>query len=155
MARDERMAAYLLKVQQTMTNFQTIRVEQIGRNLNSHANALATLASVLNADFKRFIPIETLVAPSIAMSACHINTITVGPSWMDPYEGILPQQKKEAEIIRRKAMRFWLSKDSKLYKRSFSRPYLLCVHPDIVEDLLYEIHEGICGSHIGGRSLAH
>jgi hypothetical protein len=107
MARDERMAAYLLKVQQTMTNFQTIRVEQIGRNLNSHANALATLASVLNADFKRFIPIETLVAPSIAMSACHINTITVGPCWMDPYvlylkEGILPQQKKEAEIIRRK-----------------------------------------------------
>ena len=101
MARDERMAAYLLKVQQTMTNFQTIRVEQIGRNLNSHANALATLASVLNADFKRFIPIETLVAPSIAMSACHINTITVGPSWMDPYvlylkEGILPQQKERS-----------------------------------------------------------
>ncbi len=30
MARDERMAAYLLKVHQTMTNFQTVRVEQIG-----------------------------------------------------------------------------------------------------------------------------
>ena len=154
------MAAYLLKVQKTMSDFETVRVEQIGRNLNSHANALATLASVLNADFKRFIPIETLVAPSIAMSACHINTITVGPCWMDPYvlylkEGILPQQKKEAEIIRRKAMRFWLSKDSKLYKRSFSGLYLLCVHLDIVEDLLYEIHEGICGSHTGGRSLAH
>ena len=52
-------------------------------------------------------------------------------------------------------MRFWLSKDSKLYKRSFSGPYLLCVHPEIVEDLLYEIHEGICESHTGGRSLAH
>uniref|UniRef100_A0A2N9GLC3 Integrase catalytic domain-containing protein n=1 Tax=Fagus sylvatica TaxID=28930 RepID=A0A2N9GLC3_FAGSY len=132
----------------------------LSRFISSHANALATLASVLNANFKRFIPIETLVAPSIAMSACRINTITIGPCWMDPYvlylkEGILPQQKKEAEIIRRKAMRFWLSKDSKLYKRSFSGPYLLCVHPDIVEDLLYEIHEGICGSHTGGRSLAH
>ena len=52
-------------------------------------------------------------------------------------------------------MRFWLSKDSKLYKWSFSGPYLLCVHLDIVEDLLYEIHEGICGSHTGGRSLVH
>ena len=77
-----------------------------------------------------------------------------GQSWMDPYvlylkEGILPEQKKEAEIIRRKAMRFWLSKDSKLYKRSFSGPYLLCVHPNIVEDLLYEIHKGIYGSHPG------
>uniref|UniRef100_A0A2N9GEY5 RNase H type-1 domain-containing protein n=1 Tax=Fagus sylvatica TaxID=28930 RepID=A0A2N9GEY5_FAGSY len=35
------------------------------------------------------------------------------------------------------------------------RPYLLCVHPNLVDDLLFEIHEGICGSHTGGRSLAH
>jgi hypothetical protein len=79
---------------------------------------------------------------------------------MDPYvhylrEGILPEQRKEAKIIRRKAVRFWLSKDSKLFKRSFSGPYLLCVHPEITEDLLFEIHEGICGSHTMGRSLAH
>ena len=79
MARDERMVAYLLKVQQTMTNFQMVRVKQIGRNLNSHADALATLASILSADFKRFISIETLATPSIAMPACHIHTITIGP----------------------------------------------------------------------------
>ena len=160
MARDERMAAYLLKLQQTMTNFQTVRIEQIGRNLNSHADALATLASVLSTDFKRYLPIETLAIPNITMPSCHIHTIMVSPCWMDPYvlylkEGILPEQKKEAEIIRKKAVRFWLSKDSKLYKRSFSGPYLLCVHPEIVEDLLYEIHEGICGSHTRRRSLAH
>uniref|UniRef100_A0A2N9I0I0 Uncharacterized protein n=1 Tax=Fagus sylvatica TaxID=28930 RepID=A0A2N9I0I0_FAGSY len=160
MARDERMSAYLLKVQTAMTDFETVRVEQIGRNLNNHADALAKLASVLSADFKRFIPIETLTTPNIDQPANYINTITVGPCWMDPYvtylkEGVLPEQKKEAEIIRRKAARFWLSKDLKLYRRSFSGPYLLCVHPDIIEDLLYEIHEGICGSHTGGRSLAH
>ena len=63
----------------------------------------------------------------------------------------MPERRKEAETIKRKAMRFWLSKDSKLYRQS----YLLCVHPEIIEDLLYEIYEGICGSHIGGRSLAH
>ena len=111
MARDKHMAAYLLKVQQTMTGFQTVRVEQIGRNLNSHADALATLASVLSADCKRFIPIETLATPSIAVPACHIHTITVGPCWMDPFvhylkEGVLPEQKKEAEIVKRKAVRF-------------------------------------------------
>ena len=160
MARDERMAAYLLKVQQTITHFNMVRVEQIGRNLNSHADALATLASVLNTDFKRFIPIETLATPSIALPACHVHTITIGPCWMDPYvlylkKGILLEQRKEAEVIRRKAARFWLSKDLKLYKRSFSGPYLLCVHPGVVEDILYEIHESICGSHTGGRSLAH
>ena len=160
MAQDECMAAYLLKVQQTITNFNTVRVEQISRNLNSHADALATLASVLSADSRRFIPIETLAAPSIALPTFHIHTITVSPCWMDPYilylkKGILPEQRKEAETIRRKAVRFWLSKDSKLYRRSFSGPYLLCIHPEITKDLLYEIHEGIYGSHTGGRSLAH
>jgi ribonuclease HI len=79
MARDERMATYLLKVQQTITNFNTVRVEQIGRNLNSHADALATLASVLNVDSKRFIPIETLATPSIALPTYYIHIITVDP----------------------------------------------------------------------------
>ena len=96
MARDERMAAYLLKVQQTMTNFQAVRVEQISQSMNSHVDVLATLASVLNADFKRFIPIETLATPSITVPTCHVHTITVGPCWMDPYvhylkEGVLPE----------------------------------------------------------------
>jgi len=49
----------------------------------------------------------------------------------------------------------WLSEEHKLYKRSYSRPYLLCVHPEVVEPLLEELHDGICGSHIVGRSLAH
>ena len=68
---------------------------------------------------------------------------------------ILPEEKLEAEKIQRKAPRFWLSEDKKLYKRSFSRPCLLCVHPEISESLLEELHEGICGSHTGGRSLSH
>ena len=42
-----------------------------------------------------------------------------------------------------------------MYKRSHSGPYLLCVHLEAVEPLLEELHEGICKSHTGGRSLAH
>ena len=33
--------------------------------------------------------------------------------------------------------------------------YLLCVHPEVVELILEELHEGICGSHTGGKSLSH
>ena len=68
---------------------------------------------------------------------------------------VLPEEKSEVDKIRRKAPRFWLSEDKKLYKRSFSRPYLLCVHPKASETLLEEFHEGVCGSHTGGRSLSH
>ena len=57
----------------------------------------------------------------------------------------LLEEKIEAEKIRRK----------KLYKRSFSGLYLLCIHPEMSELLLEELHEGICGSHTGGRSLSN
>jgi len=70
-------------------------------------------------------------------------------------EDIFPEDKSEAEKIRRKAPRFWLSKDQKLYKHSFSGPYLLCVHPETTELLLKELHKRICGSHTRGRSLSH
>ena len=68
---------------------------------------------------------------------------------------ILPEEKIEADRILRKATSYWLSEDHKLYKRSFLGPYLLCIYPEQIELLLEEMHEGICGSHIGGRSLAH
>ena len=79
---------------------------------------------------------------------------------MDPIiqflnKDVLPEDKSDVEKIRRKAPQFWLSEDQKLYKQSFSGPYLLCIHPKASELILEELHEGICGSHTGGRSLAH
>ena len=79
---------------------------------------------------------------------------------MDPIvlflkDDILPKEKGKTDKVRRKAPRFWLFGDQKLYKRSFSGPYLLCIHPKAVEPLLEELHKGIRGSHIGGKSLSH
>ena len=70
-------------------------------------------------------------------------------------ENILPEGKDEANKVRRKAPRFWLSEDQKLYKRSFSGPYLLCIYPEAVKLLLEELHKEICGSHTRGKSLSH
>ena len=84
----------------------------------------------------------------------------MGSSWMDPIvsflkDDTLPEEKSEAEKIRRKAHRFWLFEDHKLYKSSYSGPYLLYVHPKATNLLLKELHEGIYESHIRGRSLSH
>ena len=66
-----------------------------------------------------------------------IHQLKVGPSWMDPIvlflkDDILPEKKGEADKMRKK-----------LYKRSFSGLYLLCIHPKAVEPLLEELHKGI------------
>ena len=91
----------------------------------------------------------------------HVLQVRVRPSWMDPIvlflrEDILPEDKSEADKIRKKTTpRFWLSDDQKLYKFSFSGLYLFCIHPEALELLLEELQEGICGSHIGGKSLSY
>ena len=40
-------------------------------------------------------------------------------------------------------------------RRSFEGPYLSCLHPEKVSELLAELHVGVCGNHVKGRSLAH
>ena len=42
-----------------------------------------------------------------------------------------------------------------LYKRGFSRPYLICLVPEEVEYVIREVHEGIYGNDSGARSLVH
>ena len=109
----------------------------------------------------RVILVEDLHKPLVMKTRMiHVHNIKVGPSWMGPLvlflkEDTLPKEKSEADKIRRKASRFWLSEDLKRYKHSFSRPYLLCVHPEATELILEELHKGICESHTGGRSLSH
>ena len=49
-------------------------------------------------------------------------------------------------------VRFMILNDV-LYKRGFSMSYLKCVEEDEAKYILEEVHEGICGDHIGSRSL--
>ena len=56
---------------------------------------------------------------------------------------ILPEEKLEVEKVRRKTLRFWMSDDKRLYKRFFPGLYLLCVHLDVLESFLEELHEGV------------
>uniref|UniRef100_A0A2N9G7V6 Uncharacterized protein n=1 Tax=Fagus sylvatica TaxID=28930 RepID=A0A2N9G7V6_FAGSY len=160
-ARDERMMTYLSITKSLLSKFDSVQVEQVRREYNSHADILAKLATALESDLHRTVTVEVLNAPSTLIDTVdRVCGTNMEPSWMDPLiaylrDNCLPQDPKAANVIKRKASRYWLSKEGNLYKRSFSGPYLLCVHPNLVDDLLFEIHEGICGSHTGGRSLAH
>ena len=133
----------------------------VSRSGNTYADSLAILATSSEQGLPRIILVKDLYkADVIKKDMARIHQVRVSPSWMDPIvsflkDDVLPEEKSEAEKIRRKAPRFWLSEDHKLYKRSYSGPYLLCVHPEASKLLLKELHEGICKSHTGGRSLAH
>ena len=160
-ARDERMQGYLDQIKLLQSRFDSFSLLHIPRSGNTHADSLAMIATFSAQSLLRFILVEDLYKLLVMKrEVIHIHQVRVGPSWMDPLvlflkEEILPEEKTEADKIRRKASQFWLSKDQKLYKRSFSGPYLLCVHPEASELILEKLHEGICGSHTGDRSLSH
>ena len=138
----------------------------MARAQNRHADSLATLASPIAKDIPRLIRVELVPEPNIKVAgnegAVRVEVTivaTFGPSWMDPIIDFLaddriPDDEKEANKVRRVAARYWLFGDRKLYRRSFGGPYLSCLHPEKVGQLLAELHEGVCGSHVGGRSLA-
>lgn len=66
-------------------------------------------------------------------------------------DGAFLDEQNDAENIKRKSAKFWLSAE-KLYRRLFGKPYLSCVHLEAVKRLLTEVHEGVCRNHTGGRS---
>ena len=86
-------------------------------------------------------------------------SIELEPSWMDSIlnyltTGALPEGKSAIRKVTHQAPHYILY-DRKLYKRSFTLPLLKCLPPFEADYALREVHEGICGNHLGGQALAY
>ena len=132
----------------------------MARGQNRHAKSLATLVSSMTDDVPRIIKVELITQPSIDVAIDVTMVSMPGPCWMDPIINFLakdqvPDDEKEANRIRQVALWYWLLTNRKLYQRSFKGPYLLCLRLEKVNELLAELHEGVCSSHVGGCLLAH
>ena len=68
--------------------------------------------------------------------------------------GQLPVDETKAKVIKRIAPKFCMIKHE-LFRKSYTGPILRCVGPGDAAYILKEIHEGICGHHIGGRTLSN
>ena len=77
--------------------------------------------------------------------------------WTNPIlsflqDGRLPQNPEEARKIQKCAARFTVLNDE-LYKRGYSQPYLRCMEGEEAKHVLEEVHGGVCGDHMGAKSL--
>jgi ribonuclease HI len=159
-AKDERLAEYLTLIKGRLAKFKRVEVQHVPREHNSRSDVLSKLASTKRKKGRNQSLIqETLSKSSIeetleVMLVCEINA----NSWMTPVlrflrSGETPNDPKEAAKTRRRACSYVLVNDQ-LYRRGFAIPLLKCVEEKKVDYVLTEIHEGINGQHIGGRSLA-
>ncbi|KAI5338915.1 hypothetical protein L3X38_018187 [Prunus dulcis] len=159
MAKHPRMILYLDKVQELLKAFPTFTIQQVPRAENANADALASLGSALDTQFRRSIPVEHLDRPSIEeIEIIDTMQIDEDPSWQDPIidyltNGNLPTDKSEARKVQQKAARYYML-GNKLIRRSYSGPHLTCIKYPQTLEVLCKIHDGECGNHSGGRSLA-
>ena len=111
-ARDVRMQGYLSQVKCLQLDFKCFNVSHVSRSGNMHIDSLATVATSSAQGLPRVILVEDLCrADEVKEDMVRIHQVRVGPSWMDPIVSFLendtlPEEKLEAEKIRRKAPRF-------------------------------------------------
>ncbi|KAK2991305.1 hypothetical protein RJ640_024570 [Escallonia rubra] len=156
-AKDPKMVTYLSKAKEVARTFTLFKITQIRREDNTSADALSRLASLDPSGFGRTIHLELLHEPSIATR--EVMQTEHEPSWIDPIKAYLqddtlPADRKQARSIILRLARYDVV-DDVLYKRSFTLPYLRCLTPIEANYAMREVHEGICGQHLGGRALAH
>ncbi|XP_030935350.1 uncharacterized protein LOC115960551 [Quercus lobata] len=122
-ARDPRMKTYLDLVKQVMDDFCMVKVIQVARAQNRHADFLATLASSIAKDIPQLIRVELVPEPTIKAAGNEEATrvkvtavVTLRSSWMDPIIDFLVDDRilddeKEANKVHRVASQYWLSGD--------------------------------------------
>ena len=75
------------------------------------------------------------------------------PIWDYLIEGLLPNDSKEASKLRSRSARFTIHRGA-LYKQGFFTPIVKCIAKEDADYVLREVHEGVCGNHIGAPTLA-
>ncbi|XP_048491398.1 uncharacterized protein LOC125492724 [Beta vulgaris subsp. vulgaris] len=152
------MQKYLSKVRSMTAGLQSFEIKLVPRTENMAADALSKLASSSVSDKKRSVMVEIVRERSIDTPALDVNTIDQSPEWYDvivAYKliGTLPEEQIAAKKLKRDSSWYCIFQ-GQLYKKGFSLPLLRCVTAHEATKIIEEIHEGICGNHIGGIMLA-
>jgi len=160
-ANDPQLAKYLEYVKLLAKTFETFRLDHVPRQDNSRADLLSKLASFTKPGQHKSVIRETLTSPRVDSSSelkiMSLSGVSNSGSWINPIrsylaDGVLPANSDEAQRVKRNSSRYTLV-DGHLFRFGFSRPILMCVENTEARRIMSELHEGICGSHIGGRAL--
>ena len=152
------MEKYASLVKQKLNTLSTWELEHVPSDSNERVDALAAVATSFPIKETIYLPIY--YQPGSSILPAQVSQIEEVPSsWMDPIRlymatGELPNDRGRAHKIQIQSARFSLV-DEQLYKRSLGGPYLKCLTPEQGQYVLAELHEGICGNHPRGRTLAH
>ena len=151
--RDEKLKPYHAYLDLLVARFDELRYIHLLRAKNQFADALATLASVVEIPAgvtMRPLMIETRFAPSYYCLIEDIENQDELPWYHDIYQflscGVYPETAtpKDRRALRQLATRFVICGDA-LYRRSPDGLLLLCLDRASANRVMREVHVGVCG----------
>ncbi|XP_074297470.1 uncharacterized protein LOC141628197 [Silene latifolia] len=127
------MILYLEYAKKLCDKFISFDIEQIPRDLNTQADAFASLGTNFTPAVFNKIPIVHILEPAIIKPEQASPVNTDNDSWTKPYydwflRGILPQGRHEARAFKIRASSYFIINNT-LFKRSQAGPYLRCLEP--------------------------
>nr|XP_025625780.1 uncharacterized protein LOC112718093 [Arachis hypogaea] len=154
--KDPLLEQYWLIAKDLISKFSSFTILHVHREQNVRADILSKLAATRADTQTSALSQLTLTKPSTKL--LHIENINRLHDWRAPFleyinTGTIPSTKPNQQQFRRKAS-FYTNIAGELYRRRFSQPLLKCLNKDEAREVMSEIHEGVCGNHIGGRALA-
>jgi ribonuclease HI len=144
--KEDHLQKYVQLVLKKMKEFEAVEVTHVPREQNTRADILSKLAST---------------EPSIQNKETRpqeVNSIIGMEDWRRPISryiesGELPSNPQEKTRLKRRACSFTLVEGT-LYKRGFITPLIKCLGPNETQEVLADIHDGICGQLLGAKALA-
>ena len=147
-------------------SFDDLYISRVSRLLNTKADALAVLAATLalpaNATYRLTVATHRLLCLKYALEVSKVHTTSTNfepRDWRLPIigyalHGILPDDPKEADSVRRRFTRFYYDAVVKmLYYQSYDDILLCCLSSVAAREVLKEAHNGICDAHQPGPKL--
>jgi ribonuclease HI len=157
-ARDPKLEKYLDAVRRLEAFFEGFSVKNIPRGGNEHANLLAKSAAQ-GLPLPSEVFFETIKAPLVELMERAVLIISPihSEDWMTEIISFLQGNCLSDDEVYNKRMeartRPYVIIEGELYKYGVCSPLLKCLSRAEGQELMKEIHAGLCGSHIGSRPL--
>jgi ribonuclease HI len=162
--KEEHLKPYQAYLERVCQKFTKIEYTYVPRSQNQFADALATLASLVQIPentFVRPIEIKRREAPAHEREVCVLDDeINDGKPWYYDIRNFVEDRvypegadRKDRRALRLLATQYILC-GGVLYRRSYEGVHLRCVDKEEAEKLIKEVHQGVCGPHMNGRMLA-
>ncbi|XP_071699834.1 uncharacterized protein [Rutidosis leptorrhynchoides] len=152
------MQKYLKLLQESAMRFEHFELEQVPRSQNKKADALSKLTALTFSHFQKQVWVEELPSKSIDNDLMVASVEEEQPNWMEPImqyirNKVLPNEKREARLVRERARMYIIQHDI-LYRKSYCSPMMRCAGPIEAGMIVDEVHNGSYALNSGYKTIA-